>query len=131
MQGKPLALTPLYLESDARVTGLMRLLPMGLRVLTVLEFGARRPLHAEGAQVAGLYAGNPTRATARPTTELRLRAFAGLTLTRLRAGDGEHVHLTPLSSVQQRLLALLDLPPTIYWRLLPHCSEPPLNLSEP
>jgi transposase len=131
LKGKPLALTPLYLDSDARITGLLRLLTIGLRILTLLEFGARRQLHEEGQKLTGLYAGNPARATARPTTELMLRAFEGLTLTRLRAGDGEHVHLTPLTPVQQRILELLDLSPTIYSRLVPHCSKPPLNLSEP
>jgi transposase len=131
LKGKPLALTPLYLDSDARVTGLIRLLTMGLRVLTLLEFGARRQLHEEGQKLAGLYAGNPTRATARPTTELMLHAFEGLTLTFLRAGDGGRMHLTPLTPVQQRILELLDLSPTIYWRLAQHCSEPILNLSEP
>ena len=131
LQGKPLALTPLYLDSDERVTGLIRLLTLGRRGLTLLDFGARRQLHAAGQELAGLYAGNPTRATARPTTELMLRACEGLTLTHLRAGDGKHVHLTPLTPVQQRILELLDLPPTIYWRLVPHCSKPPLHLSEP
>ena len=131
LTGKPLALTPLYLDSDERVTGLIRLLTMGLRVLTLLEFGARRQLHAQGQKLAGLYAGNPTRATARPTTELMLRAFEGLTLTRLRAGDGDHVYLTPLTPVQQRILDLLDLSPTIYWRVAQHCSEPLRQMSEP
>jgi len=88
-------------------------------------------LREDGTKVAGLYAGNPTRATARPTTELMLRAFEGLTLTRLSAGDGVHVHLTPLTPVHRRILELLDLSPTIYRRLVPHCSEPLLNLSEP
>ena len=131
LKGKPLALTPLYLDSDARVTGLIRLLTIGLRVLTLLEFGARRHLHAEGQQVAGLYPGNPKRATARPTTELMLRAFEGLTLSRLKVNGHVQVYLTPLSAVQQRLLEVLGLPATIYERLTHHCSEPLLNLSEP
>lgn len=131
LKGKPLALTPLYLDSDARVTGLIRLLTLALRVLTLLEFSARRHLHAAGETVAGLYPGNPKRATARPTTELMLRAFEGLTLTQLKTGSHSQLHLTPLSAVQQRLLEVLDLPPTIYRRLTQHCSEPILNLSEP
>jgi len=131
LKGKPLALTPLYLDSDERVTGLIRLLTIGLRVLTLLEFGARRQVQDKGSKVAGLYAGNPTRATARPTTELMLRAFEGLTLTLLSVGDWVRVHLTPLTIVQRRILELLDLSPTIYLRLAQHCSEPMLNLSEP
>jgi transposase len=131
LKGKPLALTPLYLDSDERVTGLIRLLTIGLRVLTWLEFGARRQLQDEGSKVAGLYPGNPTRATVRPTTELMLRAFEGLTLTLLSASDWVRVHLTPLTTVQRRILELLDLSPTIYLCLAQHCSEPMLNLSEP
>ena len=73
----------------------------------------------------------PTRATARPTTELLLRAFEGLTLTRLRTSDGVRVHVTPLTIVQRPILELLDLSPTIYLRLAQYCSEPMLNLSEP
>jgi transposase len=131
LKGKPLALTPLYLDSDARVTGLIRLLTIGLRVLTLLEFGARRQLHDEGQTLAGLYAGNPTRATARPTTELMLRAFEGLTLTCLHVGDGVRGHLTPLTTVQRRILELLALPPTIYLRLAQHSPKPLLEISEP
>ena len=59
-----------------------------------------------------------------------LRAFKGLTLTRLETGGHVQLHLTPLSAVQQRLLEVLDLPPTIYSRLTPHCSEPLPNLGE-
>ena len=102
LKGKSLALTPLYLDSDARVTGLIRLLTIALRVLTLLEFGARRHLQAAGETVAGLYPGNPKRATARPTTELMLRAFEGLTLTRLETGGHVQLHLTPLIAVQQQ-----------------------------
>lgn len=131
LKGKPLALTPLYLDSDARVTGWIRVLTIGLRVLTLLEFGAHRQLQAQGQTVAGLYPGNPKRAPARPTTELMLRAFEGLTLPHLDTGAHVQVYLTPLSAVQQRLVEVLGLPPTIYGCLTHHCSEPILNLSEP
>ncbi len=81
--------------------------------------------------MAGLYPGNPKRATARPTTELMLRAFEGLSLTRLETGGHVQLHLTPLNAVQHRLLEVLDLPATIYSRLTPQCSEPLHNLGEP
>jgi len=75
LKGKPLSLSPMYLQRDDHATGLIRLLTIGLRVLTLLEFVVRRRLAAEGSQLAGLYAGNPKRATARPTAELLLKAF--------------------------------------------------------
>jgi hypothetical protein len=42
----------------------------------------RRQLTAEGATLAGLYAGNAKRETARPTAEQLLEAFQEVTLTR-------------------------------------------------
>src|SRR5262249_47839702 len=41
LKGKLLSLTPIYLETDNRIIGLVRLLMIGLRVLTLLEFTAR------------------------------------------------------------------------------------------
>jgi transposase len=125
LKGRPLSLTPMYLERDDHATGLIRLLSMGLRVLTLLEFVVRRRLAAAKTVLAGLYAGNPKRATARPTTERLLKAFQGLTLTIIREGRRRRYHLTPLSRVQQRILARLDFPVDIYTRLCADFHKPP------
>ena len=125
LKGHPLSLTPMYLERDDHVTGLIRLLSVGLRVLTLLEFVVRQQLAAAGTVLAGLSAGNPKRATARPTTERLLQSFEGLTLTIIREGRRRRFHLTPLSRGQRRILALLDFPVDIYTRLCPDSHEPP------
>ena len=44
LKGRALSLTPMYLDSVARVKGLIRWLRMGLRVLTLIEFGVRQRL---------------------------------------------------------------------------------------
>ena len=54
---------------DDHATGLIGLLSIALRVLTLVEFGVRRQLAAEEATLAGLYVGNAKRETARPTAE--------------------------------------------------------------
>jgi transposase len=125
LKGRPLSLTPMYLERDDHATGLIRLLSVGLRVLTLLEFVVRRRLAAARTALAGLYAGNPKRATARPTTERLLERFEGLTLTIIREGRRRRSHLTPLSQVQRRILALLNFPVDIYTRLCPDSHQPP------
>jgi hypothetical protein len=51
-----------------------------LRVTAAVDRGA---VAAERTVLAGLYVGNPKRATARPTTELLLKRFEGLPLTRV------------------------------------------------
>jgi transposase len=110
LKGRPLSLTPMSLEREDHATGLIRLWSLGLRVLTRLEFAVRRRLAMANTTLAGLYVGNPTRATAHPTAERLLEAFQGLTLTLIHEGRRRRRHLTPLSRMQQRILALLDFP---------------------
>ena len=125
LKGHPLSLTPMYLEREDHVTGLIRLLSVGLRVLTLVEFVVRRRLAAQRTALAEVYAGNPRRTTARPTTERLLECFEGLTLTIIREGRHRRYHLTPLSRVQRRILTLLNFPVDIYTRLCPDSHQPP------
>jgi len=71
----------MYVQRDDQATGLIRLLSIALRVLTLLEFVGRRRLTAEGTTLAGLYAGKAKRETARPTAERLLETFPEITLT--------------------------------------------------
>ncbi len=107
-KGKALGLRPIYLASDQRVKGLIRLLSLGLRILCLLEFSVRTHLEADQQSLAGLYAGNPKRATHRPTTELLLKAFRGITLTIMEINQVRQRFLSPLSELQQRILQLLE-----------------------
>lgn len=125
LKGRPLSLTPMYLERDDHATGLIRLLSIGLRVLTLLEFRVRQGLTTGKTTLAGLSVGNPKRATARPTAERLLEAFQGLTLTIIREGRRQRRHLTPLSRVQHRILVLLGFAIDIYTRLCPDSYKPP------
>jgi transposase len=124
LKGRPLSITPMYLERDDHATGLIRLLSIALRILTLLEFLVRRCLAQQGAELAGLYAGNPKRATARPTAERILEAFEHITLTVIREPPRTLHHITPLSSLQRRILDLLDFSPDIYTRLSIESSKP-------
>jgi transposase len=125
LKGHPLSVSPMYLQQDDHVSGLIRLLSVGLRVLTLLEFVVRQRLATAGTELAGVYAGNPKRATARPTTERLLKGFEGLTLTIIREGRRRRYHLTPLSRMQRRILALLNFSVDIYTRLCPDSHKPP------
>jgi hypothetical protein len=75
--------------------------------------------------LAGLSVGNPKRATAHPTAERLLEAVQDLTLPRIREGRRRQYHLTPLSRVQRRILARLDVPDDISTRLGPDSHKPP------
>jgi len=124
LKGRPLSVTPMYLEREDHATGLIRLLSIALRILTSLEFLVRRRLAQEGAELAGLYAGNSTRSTARPTAERILEAFEHITLTVMDEPPRTLHHITSLSSLQQRILELLDFSPGIYTQLSAESSKP-------
>ncbi|MGB5060746.1 MAG: hypothetical protein WBO48_18750, partial [Candidatus Promineifilaceae bacterium] len=106
-KGRPLGLRPLFVQRDDHMTGLVRLLSLGLRVLTLIEFLVRRSLREEQESLAGLYPGNPKQTTERPTAERILRAFRGITLSCIHLPGQEIRHVTPLSPLQSRILQLL------------------------
>jgi transposase len=125
LKGRPLSLTPMYVQRDDHATGLIRLLSIALRVLTLVEFVGRRQLAAEGATLAGLYAGNPRRETVHPTAERLLEAFRDITLTIIEGPRQTDRHLTALSPLQQRILGILGFPLALYTRLCTVSAEPP------
>jgi len=131
LKGYPLSLSPMFVQRDDQATGLIRLLSLGVRVLTLLEFDVRRHLQADQSHLAGLYAGNPKRATTHPTAERLLEAFQGLTLTRVEEADQIHYHLTPLSQLQQRILSLLNVSVDIYTQLGADSRDRRFKTSEP
>jgi transposase len=107
----------MYVQRDDHRVGLMRLLSIALRVLTLLEGVVRQSLNKQERDLAGLYAGNPKRRTKRPTAERLLKAFDGVTLTIVRTAEIIQRHITPLSSLQQDILTLLGFTPVIYSQL--------------
>jgi transposase len=123
LKGKPLSLSPMYLQSDERATGLIHLLSIGLRILTLIEYQARKRLTELDEKLSGIYAGNPKRATARPTTEAMLQAFKGVYLSVVSIGDQVLYYVTPLSDVQAKILSLLDFSADIYTQLANNFSK--------
>jgi len=123
LKGRPLGLLPLFLKTDSHVVGLINLLMIGLRLLCVTQFVGRRNLAQarleSERQLKGLYAGQQSRATSRPTTELMLKAFEGLSLVVGKDEQGRTVTwLKPLSELQKRILDLLGFSHDIYLRLV-------------
>jgi len=113
LQGKILSITPVYVQRDDHAKGLFHFLTIGARLLALGDYVARQKLAAEGAELAGVYAGNAKRSTARPSTERMLRAFEGVNLITITLDGQTYRQLTELSPVQKRILSLLDLPPSL------------------
>jgi transposase len=132
LKGQPLSLTPMYLKDEGRMEGLVLLLSLALRVLTLLQWTARRNLQQSGEPLRGLYPGQAGRKTSSPSAELLLTAFKGISLTVVSVAGRLTVLLTPLTALQQKLLTLWDFPPDCYQRLtVSEFSQPLFVLSEP
>lgn len=125
LKGHPLSLSPMYLQREDHIKGLIRLLSIALRLLTLMEFQVRQALADHPEPLSGLYPGNPKRATARPTAELLLASFRDITLVMVNAGGQTYAHLTELTALQHRILQALNFPVSIYTRLGPESGEPP------
>lgn len=118
LKGRSLSLTPLFLQYEHRIVGLLYLLSIALRVLVLMQFVVRRNLQQSGTTLKGIYPGQPGRQTAQPTTEMLLSAFRGVTLSRIKIDGKLHEHLTPLHTVQKRILALMEVPLEVYGKLV-------------
>ena len=119
LKGKSLALIPMYLQDDNHATALIRLLSIGLRTLTLLDYVVRENL----TKITGVYAGNPKRETATPKAETILRVFRNIYLTTIQIAGQTHQHITPLNDLQIQILTLCELPANLYHMLLPNLQN--------
>jgi transposase len=114
LQGKILSITPLYVQRDDHAQGLFHLLTLAARLLALGDHLAKGNLAQEKTELAGIYPGNPKRSTATPTTERLLAAFDNINLTLIPVAGQLHYQVTPLTTVQLRILDLWELSDTLY-----------------
>jgi transposase len=114
LKTRNLKVRPLYLRDETRIAGLIWLLCVALRVLTLTEYRLRSALQLRAEELAGLNPASRTQTTAQPTTERVIAAFGNLTLTVLTQDGIEQHHVSPLNRTQQQILDLLGLPPDLY-----------------
>ena len=125
LKGRSLGLTPVYLQDEERIQGLVSLLSLALRVLTLVEWVVRERLCQDRAKLQGIYDGQPGRKTNRPSAELLLRVMRTISISVVEVNGRIHALLSPLTEVQKRLLELWDLPPNLYENVACGFPEPP------
>ena len=130
LKGRPLSLTPMYLQKESRMVGLVLLLSVVVRLLSLVEHQVRQKLAEQGEALKGTYPGQAGRRCSRPSAELLLSVFEGISLSVVEVAGRPSRHITPLTTLQQRLLVLWDLPSDLFQRLTLHFAEPPPALSE-
>jgi transposase len=117
LKGAPLSLDPLFVKRDDQVIGLINLLSLAVRFLTLIEFVVRRRLKQNQEQLTGLIENNPKKGIDNPTTERLLKMFDDVTLSIVHLPDQTLRHITPLTALQTRILELLGLSTAVYTRL--------------
>ena len=127
LKGQPLSISPMYLQREDHIKGLIRLLSIGLRLLTLLEFVVRKRLAEAGEALSGLYAGNAKRSTANPTAELLLEAFKNIALLIIPQNGHLIRYLNPLTELQKRILELFGYSADVYARLATNSGISPLK----
>jgi len=112
-------IAPLFVKLNDQIEGLTYLLTLGVRVVTVMEFGRRRSLQPDHTTLPGLHPENKTKMTDKPTAERILKAFAAVSLAIIKNAAGAEIlrRLTPLSGVQEDILQRLGLGASLYRQL--------------
>lgn len=117
LKGAPLSLVPLFVKNDDQVVGLTNLLSLAVRMLTLIEFVVRRNLKQNNEKLTGLIENNPKKGIDNPTAERLLKTFDEITLTTVQLPERIIQHITPLTTLQTRILKLLGLSAAVYTRL--------------
>ena len=131
LKGRTLSIAPVYVRDEKQIRGLLCLLAIALRVLTLVEYTVHRALQAEGAMLKGVSPVYPTRVTDHPSAELILSAFKPIELVIVELAGEMIYQVVALTQMQQRLLQLMGLPITLYHDLAQNLSKSALSFSEP
>ena len=115
LHNKTTALLPIFLHKENRVVALVRLLILAIKFSCLIQYQVRRELQNTEQSIKELYPGNPGRKTQKPTTNLILSAFKGISLVIMTLPDGTpFVQMTSLKPVQLKILTLLGVTPDTF-----------------
>jgi len=115
LKGHSLSLTPLFLQYDHRVVGLVSLLSIALRVWCWFNSSCGAIFTQKAQRSQASIRGSQGRQTAQPTTEMLLARVSCVTLSRIRLHGKTYDHMTPSEcSAHSVSSKLLEMPPDIY-----------------
>jgi transposase len=116
-KGDRLVIAPMFVKRYDQVVGLPRLLSLGVRLLTLIEYVARRTLEQQQSTIAGLYLDSPRKTTKTPTAERLLRALIHIKFIIVYLQDKTVYQIEGFSYVHERILDILGLPLDLYTSL--------------
>ena len=102
---RPLAVAPIFLELNRRITALITVICLALLIFCLVERQVRQALAPHGGMLTGLPGYGPT--PAKPTGRTIFRTLADLCL--IPAHDGNPATIPKPAGIQARLLDLLGI----------------------
>jgi transposase len=116
-KGDRLTIAPMFVRREDQVVGLPRFLSLGVRLLTLMEYVARRTLKEQETSIAGLFPDSPRKTTKAPTAERLLQALIHIKLIIVSLQNKTVYQVEGFSHVHERILEILGLPPDLYTSL--------------
>ena len=116
IKGQPLGIRPLFVTTDAQITGLVRLLTLALQILNRIEMDVSKGIKECGEGIAGLYPGLPNKKVEKPTAFTILRGLCQnqFTLFKIKTDLIETWVSSSLSLLTRTILDYLKIPFSLY-----------------
>jgi transposase len=114
---KVTALMPIFLQKNERIRALVKVLLLGIKFTSLIQYQVRENLKKAKESVNQVYPGNPKRATTEPTIGMILRAFREITLVKVEENGVIIRKISKLKPIQLKLLELMGLKSDIYENL--------------
>ena len=111
------ALMPIFLQKNERIRALVKVLLLGIKFTSLIQYQVRENLKKANESVNEVYPGNPKRETSEPTVGMILRAFREITLVKLEENGVIIRKITKLKPIQLKLLELMGLKTDVYEKL--------------
>ncbi|MFK7979927.1 MAG: transposase [Saprospiraceae bacterium] len=119
LKNKVTKLLPIYLQKDNRIKSLINLMMVGLKVICAIEVKVAQALKKQGQELAGIYAGNPTRKSKKPSAKMLLSRFKEISISIFLENDKPILFaLTTVDTIQLEILKLLGLPVDLYNQII-------------
>jgi len=114
LKGVCLSLTPIYIQKDNRIDGLVKFLTIALRVLGLLEIPLRNSIKKRGTSLDGLFEYNSKKSLDKPKAERVLEFFNEIHLSTVKVGKKIYYTITGLSDKHREILALMNIGIVVY-----------------
>jgi len=114
LKGKCLSLTPIHLQKDERIDGLVKLLTIPLRILVVIDKTLQDSIVKRGENLNGLFRYNKKKELTKPKAERIIEYFDGIYVSKVAVGNQFYSRIIGLENKHREILGLLNLSVDIY-----------------